>query len=384
MEKRELVQKEAVECIQKNDYTGLYVIAPRVGKTKIVIDAVGSKWATWNIEIWTPRSDINGAWLIEFGKWGDQLMKLGVDKIPMPQCFASLKKASVDLDLMIIDEPQALSVNQMSIIKKKNPKRLLMVTGTANKYTRGRLLYYLGVKDSSFDYSIEQAIIDGIISNFHVYIVRVPLGDVDKTITVGNSLGKFKVTEKQNYTYLSELFEQVRIEERIKPQLGRVKENLARRRADAIYNGVSKQITARDIQERISQRMLIFTARTEVADWLSPYSYHSKNKKEGNLQKFIEGEINTLAVVNMSDMGLTFPDLKLEIVHQLQSNSDTSLQKFLRTCNLEGDREAVIIVTVYKDTMDESWARQAIEGVPEDKVTWLELEELDDLIQKLR
>lgn len=384
MEKRESVQKEAVECIQKNDYTGLYVISPRVGKTKIVIDAIGSKWKDWNIEIWTPRQDINGAWLIQFGEWGKSLMDMGVETIPTPQCFASLKKASADLDLMIIDEPQVLSINQMQIIKRKNPKRLLMVTGTANKYTRGKLQYYLGVKDSSFDYSIEQAIIDGIISNFHVYVVKVPLGDVDKTITVGNVLGKFRVTEKQNYTYLSELFEQVRIEEKIKPQLRRTKENLARRRADAIYNGVVKQNVARVIQERISQRMLLFTARTDVADWLSPYSYHSKNKKEDNLRKFIEGEINTLAVVNMSDMGLTFPDLKLEIVHQLQSNSDTSLQKFLRTCNLEGDKEAVIIVTVYKDTMDESWARQAIEGVPEDKVTWLELEELDDLIQKLK
>lgn len=381
MEKRELVQKEAVECIQKNDYTGLYVIAPRVGKTKIVIDAIGNRFDTWNCYVASPRVDIQLTWLNELARW-----KMCAGS-PSLICFPSLKKIPENLDLLILDECQALSVAQMNMIKRKNPKRLLMITGTANRYTRGKLQYYLGIKDSYFEYPIEQAIADGIISNFHVYIIRVPMNSVLKTVPVKvKGRDTFNVTEKQNYEFLSAMFDQLRIDEKIRPHLAKTKELYSRRRANAIYEGAYKQVIVRNIQEKLSldNRVLVFTARTEVADWISPYSYHSKNKKENNLKRFIEGEINTLSVVNMSDMGITFPDLKLEIIHQLQSNSDTSLQKFLRTCNLEGDKEATVIVTVYKDTMDESWARQAIEGVPEDKVTWLELEELDDLIQKLR
>lgn len=382
MEKREIVQLEAVESIQRNDYTGLFVIAPRVGKTRIVMFAVGDHWNDWKIEIFTPRVDICGSWMMEFGKWGRELMdKWKIEAIPMAQCFPSLKKTDKDLDLLIIDEPQMLSANHLDTIKAKNPKRILMVTGTANQFTRGHLQYKLGIT-SKFEYPIEQAITDGIISNFHVYVVMVPMSaELDFHMKIGGH--KVKISERQRYDFYSAMFEAERIREKTNFERTKWKELYSRKRAEYIYNGQTKIDVARSIQERIKERVIVFTARTSVADTLSPYSYHSKNKKEKNLKKFIEGEINTLSVVQMSDMGITFPNLKYEVVHQLQSNSETSLQKFLRTCNLEEDKEASIIITVYKDTVDEGWTRQAMEGVPESKIDWLELAELDGLMEKL-
>lgn len=379
MEKRELIQGLAVQSIVQSDCTGAFVIAPRVGKTKIVIDAVGKNWKGWDIVIATPRQDINSSWLMEFGKWGKELKELGVEEMPMPICFASLKKVNHSPDLLVIDEFQDLSINQMQIIKLINPKRLLLVSGTANEYTRALIRYQLGIKEITFEYSIEEAIRDGIIANFHVYIVRVPLG-----ITYYGKIQYARANERQAYDYYTSVFDQLRVLCATRTDLVPAKERAARKRADVLYTGKDKIAVAKNIQERISERVLMFTARTKVADTISPYSYHSKNKTEKSLEKFICGEINTLSVVSMGDTGITFPDLKMEVVHQMQSNSETSLQRLLRACNLEGDKSARIIITVYKDTVDEGWARSAMEGVPSDKVTWMEMEEVDKLIEKLR
>lgn len=381
MEKRELVQKLAVQSIVQSDYTGAFVIAPRVGKTKIVIDAIGDRIGEWSIVIATPREDINKSWVNELAKWapGVALLEDMVMKASSLICFPSLKKVKESPDLLVVDEFHMLSINQIQMIKKIDPERLLLVSGTANEYTRAVIRHWLGIKEITFEYTIGEAIKDGIIANFHVYIVRVPLGD-----KYYGKVQYIRVNEKQAYDFHTSMVDQLRITSVTQPHLRRAKEIHERKRAEVIYTSDTKIAVAKNIQERISQRVLVFTARTKVADVLSPYSYHSKNKTEKNLQRFIDEEINTLCVVQMSDMGITFPDLKREVVHQLQSNSETSLQKFLRTCNLEDDREASIIVTVYKDTVDEGWARQAMEGVPSDKVTWMEMEEVDKLIEKLR
>lgn len=383
---REQVQADAVRAIRDNDFTGLFVIAPRVGKTKIAIQAIGKEWGEWkdNIQIVTPREEINNIWKTELIKW-DFILQSEYGYKPFeisPLCFPSIKKIPEGLELLVVDEPQMLSLNQLDWIVRKKPKRLLLVTGTANKYTRGKILYKLGL-ESRFEYPIEEAIKDGIISNFHVYIVRVPMDDKDKVGWMTIAGERAKVTEKQHYDFYTALFDIERIKEKLNPEHGRWKDLASRRRAAWIYTGKSKIRIAKMIQEHINERVIVFTARTDVADELSPYSHHSKNKKKGNLKRFIEGEINTLSVVQMSDMGITIPNLKYEVVHQLQSNSETSLQKFLRTCNLEEDKEAKIIITVYKDTVDEGWARQATEGVPESKISWVELEDLGRLLEKL-
>lgn len=374
MEKRELIQRLAVQSIVQSDYTGAFVIAPRVGKTKIVIDAIGGlNFEGWNIMIATPRQDINNSWDIELSRW----KKNGPD--PAIFCFPSLKKVSHSPDLLVIDEFQMLSINQMQMIKKINPKRLLLISGTANEYTRALIKYQLGIKEITFEYSIEEAVRDGIVANFHVYIVKVPLGT-----TYYGRIQYARASEKQAYDYHTSMFDQLRLQCAVRPDLVPAKETSARKRAEVLYTAKDKIAVAKSIQERIGERVLVFTARTKVADTISPYSYHSKNKTEKNLERFIGGEINTLSVVSMGDTGITFPDLKMEVVHQMQSNSETSLQKLLRACNLEGDKIARIIITVYKDTVDEGWTRTAMEGVPSDKVTWLEMGELDKLIESLR
>lgn len=373
--KREEIQELSATEMVKNNYQGVYVIAPRVGKSKIVIDATNQveDISNWNICLAVPRFVIVQSWASELGKWK---ARATTDVI----CFPSLKKIPEGLDLLVIDECHMLSVAQMMTIKKKKPKRLLLITGTANKYTRSKLKYQLGV-DVVFEYSFEQAIADGIIANFCVYIVKTKLDETNVTSLVKTHKYSFYTTEKKNYDFYDSMFEELRLKARADYSLERVKMIAASKRANVLYHSSNKEKVARRVIEGVNEKTLIFTTRTDMADKLSKHTFHTKNKKEKNLTKFIEGEIDKLAAVNMTDMGVTIEDLKFEVIHQLQSNSEASLQKFLRAANLEEDRVARIVLIVCEDTVDEGWTKLALEGVPEHMITIVQESELDMYIE---
>jgi superfamily II DNA or RNA helicase len=138
------------------------------------------------------------------------------------------------------------------------------------------------------------------------------------------------------------------------------------KRFNFLYGAQSKVDIAKRIVDRLD-RCLVFTARAEQAEYMCD-AYHSKNKKLGNLERFINKDIDKLSVVEMVNMGITIPELKHAVIHQMKSNSEMSLQKVLRMCNLEDDKTAQIYVTVYRNTVDEGWVNSAFSTVNPQKI----------------
>ena len=89
---RKIKQKEFTEKIIENNYSHIYIIAPRVGKTKIMIDSLIGKEHK-NIAITVPRETIITSWKEELVKWKSPLN-------PTFICNNSLSKldSSVDVD----------------------------------------------------------------------------------------------------------------------------------------------------------------------------------------------------------------------------------------------------------------------------------------------
>ena len=69
---RKIKQKEFTEKIIENNYSHIYIIAPRVGKTKIMIDSLIGKEHK-NIAITVPRETIITSWKKELVKWKSPL-----------------------------------------------------------------------------------------------------------------------------------------------------------------------------------------------------------------------------------------------------------------------------------------------------------------------
>lgn len=364
---REQVQNNAIEAIKVNDYRGIVDVSPRVGKSKILIDSIKDK-DIWKIAICSPYKSIQNSWENEFEKW-----KLPYEVLNI--CSRSLDKIPRDLDLLVIDEVQTLSTNQISTIIKKTPKRILGLSGTLSTETKWNLRTILKL-NPIFTYSIEQAIEDGIISNFEIVLVSSNLNTTHRVVTSGTKKKPLITTEKGHYDFLTSQFEKFRKLSYKDASYVAIKELYARQRMNFIYMSDSKLKIAKKIVDN-NKRCIVFTGRTEQAEMLCESSYHSKNKKEKNLDKFIDGDIDKLAVIEMSSMGITIPNLKVAIIHQMKSNSEMSLQKVLRVCNLEDDIVAQIYVTYYKDTVDYKWTREAFAGVDERRIKEIDESDLE-------
>lgn len=344
MDKRSKVQAEAVQAIKDNSWIGLVDISPRVGKTLVGLEAIRGK-EDKSIGVIFPYNSIKDSWLSEIDKWN-----LGFTPILLNQ--RSLEELPSNLDLLISDETQTLSDNQIQIIKAKKPKRLLGLSGTLSSKTLQKLRQELNLK-VIYRYSIEQAIADGIISDYEIFIKEI---DITKE-------------ERKKYNELTKNFEYYKQLSFANPKLSRMKDMAALKRAQYVYRMPSKLKAAKEIIDDL-ERCLVFTTLTDVANKLCDHSFHSKSNPY-NLELFQKERIDKLSTVGMLSMGFTAKSLKHAVIHQIQSNEELQIQKILRTCNLEGEKKAQIYITVAKDTQDVVWLSSALQSINQSRVKYI-------------
>jgi superfamily II DNA or RNA helicase len=355
---REKIQHAASSSIIEGNYEGIIDVAPRVGKSKIVVDAL-RELPKSKILITVPFNVIIDSWKAEFKKWDlDKHDITIVNQRYIP---------NEDFDLVITDEIHTLSDNQ---IEKLKGSKILGLSGSISNDTKYKLNELLDL-NSIFKYSIENAIDDGIISNFKITVVYCNLSRTKK-VKITTKKKEYMQTEFARYESLTKLFNKqaylsrdMTVNPKVRAMNSKLKIYTAGRRANALYNFPTKIALAKKIIDK-QDRALIFTTRTKVADQLA-HSYHSKSKKD-NYQKFVDGDLDKLAVAQMIQMGVTIPNLKTGVFHQIQSSEESAVQKVLRMCNLEDEKEANIYICCYSNTVDESWVNSALKLFPPDKI----------------
>jgi superfamily II DNA or RNA helicase len=363
---RNKIQSDAVESIIKNNYQGIIDVAPRVGKSKIAIDSI-KKLKKQKILITAPYNSILDSWEEEFRKWK-------VAKTKRPKVINQRSLDKVDLskyDLVISDEIHTLSDHQLEQLWGK---RVLGFSGSISDKTKKKLQDNLNIQPI-FSYTIDQAIKDNIISDYEINIIPCQLDTTRKYIPGGNKKNPFKTTEFANYNYLTSQFN--KFKQLAWYNTGKytpIKYSFASKRADLLYKSDTKILACQKLLKTLN-RALIFTARTEVADILGDASYHSK-VKEDTLSSFIDGDIDKLAVCEMTSMGITIPDLKTGVFHQLKSSEESAIQKVMRMCNWEDESVATIYIFMYANTQDEIWVRKAIEPFNQEKIYFLNINNL--------
>jgi superfamily II DNA or RNA helicase len=359
--KRNEIQRKAVNQIIKNKFQGIVDVAPRVGKSKIAIDAM-KKLKNKKVLLIAPFNPILDSWREEFKKWklnftGNIINQRSLDKVNIS-----------DYDLIISDEIHTLSDNQRSIIKDK---QILGFSGSISKKTKQILEEELSIKPI-YTYSVDQAIKDNIISDYEIKVISCNLDTRDKYIDVATKNSKFKTTEWNNYQYLNSQFNKFKALSWKNPRLNPVKMQMASKRADFIYTSKTKLEACKKLIHSIDERCLVFTARTGVADSFDINSYHSKSTTD-TLTQLCEKQINKLAVCEMTSMGITIPDLKIGIFHQLKSSEENAIQKILRMCNWEDGETAKIYIFQYVNTQDEVWVSKALEPFNKEKIDYISL-----------
>lgn len=345
------------DVIIKSGVAGLTHIAPRSGKTRMALE-VCHKIGAEDILVVYPDNKIKNSWLKDVKETDFQ------QEITYTT-YLSLHKHVRKYDIVILDEIHASSEAQRDEIKallKINTKWLGM-SGSLSKDTITALNQYFKAK-IIIDYPIEEAIRDGIISNYEIHIVTTKLDD--KVLTK-NKAGKM-VSEKkkcENYTWvINKLREE-----------GKSTFILALARMRLIQGSLAKINKTKELLERFkNERVLIFSGLTKTANAFGVTVHHSKNENEDEFVRFSndESKFKHLAVVKIGNSGVTFKNLDIVILNYFDSNDESTTQKICRCLLLEEDsnKTSHIYIVCTNEEFELNWLKKALKMFKQSKITY--------------
>lgn len=314
---RETRQEEAIHSFLFNsDQRSIINACPRFGKIRVAI-GIMQKMNVHKVLILMPRNDI-------WAGWENDFKDTGFNPIVQKSTFASIGKLKNEgWDLVIIDEPHELSINQQTKLSPiiKNTKTLGL-TGTLTQKTRFELYDNLDL-DVCYKYTISQGVEEGILTDYQIVIHTVKLDN--KKIQYTSSKGK-SYTEKgyfDVYTYVR--------------NNAKMKHFIDMKLINIIQNSHSKRMKTIELLGKFSnERVLVFCGVTNVADNLGIPVYHSKRKEEEIFNSFRNGiKYNHLATIKMMQAGITILPINKGVINYMSGNPEDSAQKICRFLGLE-------------------------------------------------
>ena len=354
---RDLRQEEFAKVWLKSKH-GILLLAPRFGKCRTSILAL-EKLKPKSILIAYPDNKIKESWQADFHDSGFD------DSIVTYTTHLSLKKyAELSFDVVIIDEVHLLSQAQIEVCKDlfDNNKQILGLTGTLASDTERTLEEELDLHVVA-TYSIEKAIEEGVIVDYEIHVIRVPL---DNTV-YNDYKGKMK-TEKKHYDGISWVINKLQ-----NSGADTMFMRLARMRL--IQSSYAKtKATKALLAKHKDERVLVFCGTTAVADSLGIHSYHNKSKEKQIFEDFAEGEGNHLAVVKIGNTGVTYKPLDRVIINYFDSNAENLAQKINRCMAMEyatPDKKAHIYIVSSNEPVELKWLQKALEFFDKSKIKYL-------------
>jgi superfamily II DNA or RNA helicase len=264
-------------------------------------------------------------------------------------------------DIVIIDEIHLLSDAQLDAAYDLTliNHQVLGLTGTLSSWTESEIETRLDLPVLAY-YPIEQAIEEGVIVDYEITVVKVPL-DNKKALTVK---GKSR-TEKKHFDACSWVIDQME-------RQGKNTMMLRLKRMRIIQSSIAKlEITKRILQKYNDERILVFCGTTDMADSLGIPSHHSKSKNSDLFEKFASGEGNHMAVVKIGNTGVTYKPLNKVILNYFDSNAENLAQKVNRCMAMEynnPDKKAQIYIISTNEPVEEKWLNKALEFFDKNKI----------------
>lgn len=357
---RDIRQKEFADIFLQERRNGILYLCPRFGKCRVGINIFSSVIEP-KILIAYPDVNIKKSWTDEF----EEMSYINSD-IEFTTHLSLKKFKDNNYDLIVIDEIHLLSKAQIEIVKyiKKRNIRILGLTGTLSKQTKNALKKSLGL-DVLATYTMEQAIIEGIITDYRINVKRIPLND-----RISLPFGKKKRTEKRHFDAYSYIIDKLQEEgkDTMFPRLARMR---------LIQNSYAKIEATKDILKKCKdERILVFCGLTDISDKLGCPSFHSKKTKEDKkvFDDFAQGiGDNHIAVVKIGNTGKTYKPLNKVVINYFDTNPENLAQKIFRCMameynNLNKKSDIWIISTDEKVELD--WLKSSLEFFDQKKIVY--------------
>jgi superfamily II DNA or RNA helicase len=355
---RDKLQDKWAKEFMSSDRNGILHLCPRAGKIRTSIRVFCALHKELKrkprILIAYPDKNIQQS-------WEDDFINVGYknENIEYVTHVSLGKHLNKKYDIIVCDEIHLLSEKQkqnFKVIMKHNPT-VLGLSGTLSEKTELELKQELGLSIIN-EYTLEEAITDGIISDYRINVIKV---DLDNSTII--DLKKSK-TEKQKYNALTWVIEN-------KGQSLFL--NLARMRI--IHNSIAKTNKTKDILKNLKQeRVLVFCANNKIAKSLGCKVHTSKNNTQIAFEKFISGKGNNhYAVCKIGNTGISFKDLDHIVINAFDSNSENLTQRICRSLILDapGKISNIYIVTS-NEKAELRWLDKALEFFKKEKIKYHE------------
>ena len=337
---------------------GILNLCPRFGKIYTTINII-EKLKPKSILIAYPDNKIRDSWKTDFEKRGYD------DSNVTYTTHLSLKKYTENLyDLVVLDEIHLLSEAQIEAAREllEININVLGLTGTMTSWTEQTLEDELDLSVVAH-YPIEQAIEEGVIVDYEITVVRVPLDNKRKN----NYKDKMR-TEKQQFDAYGYVINSLEAQGKSTMFL-----RLARMRI--IQNSVAKMEKTRDLlKKHKDERVLVFCGVTKIADSLGIPSYHSKKDEKQLFEDFASGKGKHMAVVKIGNTGVTYKPLNRVIINYFDSNAENLAQKINRCMAMEynnPDKKAQIYIVCSNEDVEAKWLKKALEFFDKNKIKFI-------------
>ncbi len=358
MSLRDERQKEFANAWLDHGKFGILNLCPRFGKIYTTINALEQLPPHSTILIAYPDLKIEEAWEEDFARRG-----YSNPNITYTTHLSLHKYKEYDFDVIIIDEIHLLSEAQIEAAKEliEHNECVLGLTGTLSKWTEDTLNQELGLFVVA-EYTIEQAVEEGVITDYEITIVKVPLDN-----RVKNKYKSKHRTEEQQFDAYSYVI-------RGMEQTGQNSMYLRLARMRLIQNSLAKLNKTKELlAKHANERVLVFCGVTDVADKLGIPSYHSKSSEKQLFEQFAGGKGNHLAVVKIGNTGVTYRPLNRVIINYFDSNAENLAQKINRCMAMEydtPDKKAHIYIISSNEEVENKWLNKALEFFDKRKIRY--------------
>jgi hypothetical protein len=357
---RDKRQAEFADVWWNHGKFGILNLCPRFGKIRTTINILKKMEPDCSILIAYPDNKIKQSWIEDFEE-----MDYENDNITYTTHLSIHKHTGTEFDIVVIDEIHLLSEAQIGACVDlfSINDNILGLTGTLSRWTKRTLRDDLSLSVVA-EYPIEKAIEEGVIADYQITVVKVPLDNI-----VRNEYGKKKIkkTELQQFKYLTGTINRM-----MYSGGNTMFMRLARMRL--IQSSLAKlNKTKQLLNQYKDERVLVFCGTTKIADSLGVPSHHSKSKDKDAFKRFAEGEGKHMAVVKIGNTGITYKPLNKVIINYFDSNAENLAQKINRCMAMEyntPDKKADIYIISSQENVEEKWLNKALEFFDKKKINY--------------
>lgn len=352
------IQEKIINTIIENNCRGIVLSSVRSGKSRVLLRTIERYFKNKNPKVLVlyPNIDIKLSWEKECEI---------IDYFPdITYCtFASMSKIIDEKwDIVIIDEAHLLGEeNQLPLAGKlaENTKNIIFASGTYNKDTLSDIKFYTKLK-LIVNYPTSEAIKDGIVSDFTVYVHRYNL-DNSKIIQFGK-VKKWNSTEKKECN---------RLGNRILKLSGQQKmfASLERMRFINSCNSLIEKVN-KWISQNKNERFILFSSDEKTGLRYNLPMFNSKSKDDSVLKDFQSGKINQLCLLKKASAGVTFPNLQNILITAINSNGE-NLEQMIGRSLLDDTDHSHIHIFVSTEDFQNKWLTKSLELINKNKIKYV-------------